>query len=161
MPQNKPVTEQSLLARYLSGTMKAPSLYDLAEAIKTHEGWFQGSRSARNNNPGNLKYAGQPGTIAKDKGRFAIFDSYQSGWNALVNQLDAAVTGRSEKFSPEHTLYDFFKTYAPSTDKNYPKRYAEQVAKKLGVLPTTKIKTLVRLNPEPITFIGSTGIENK
>lgn len=61
-------------------------LHDLALAHQTHEGWFPGSMSYRNNNPGNLR--------GKD-GAFQIFPSYQAGFTALQNDLQAKIEGRA------------------------------------------------------------------
>lgn len=128
---------------------------DLAGAIKIYEGWFppgidsryiNGSRSFRNNNPGNLKFARQAGAVDKDSGGFAIFDSYQAGWDALIRQLkmsahDPSVTP-SRYYSPEMSLVDFFKVYAPSRDNNDPVAYALFVAQRLNVDPQWKIGEL-------------------
>src|SRR4029079_17524757 len=61
-------------------------------AIQEHEGWLvpgkdypKGSRSYRNNNPGNIKYgdfAKSCGAIRKDDKYFAVFESYLDGFNA-------------------------------------------------------------------------------
>jgi hypothetical protein len=58
-----------------------------ATAIFHHEGGTPGDRNVRNNNPGNLKYAGQPGAVGADPQGFAIFGSVEDGWNALYRQL--------------------------------------------------------------------------
>lgn len=114
-----------------------------ANAIKEMEGWFEGSRSFRNNNPGNLKYAGQRNTIGLDNNGFAIFATYEDGWNALVHQLTIAADGRSAVYNPEMTLLEFFKVYAPASDNNHPENYAKFVADKIGVKVGTKIKDLL------------------
>jgi len=116
------------------------------EAIKEHEGYFAGSRSFRNNNPGNLKYLGQTGSIGKDKNGFAIFSTYEAGYEALKRMLTNACTGKSNVYSPTMTLYEFFAKYAPSSDNNNPNIYAETVANKLKVSPTVQIKTLITPN---------------
>lgn len=114
-----------------------------AEAIKKHEGWFPGSRSRRNNNPGNFKYVGQYTATGKDKDGFAIFPDYETGWKHLKKVLTNAATGKSKVYNPEMTLTEFFKIYAPSHDNNDPERYASEVAKYIGVEPITKIKELL------------------
>jgi hypothetical protein len=37
------------------------------------------------------------------------------------------------------SLYDFFSKYAPSSDNNNPKAYAESVAKQLGTTATATV----------------------
>jgi len=49
------------------------------EAIKEHEGWYPGSRSYRNKNPGNIKYIGQKRAVGQDSGGFCIFETYTDG----------------------------------------------------------------------------------
>lgn len=110
-----------------------------AKAISRIEGYYPGSRSFINNNPGNLRWSP---TQAGTKGGFAYFKTYNDGWKALVYQLTIAVNGKSRAYSPEDTLYLFFSKYAPAHDANDPKRYAESVAKMLGVKPSIKIKNL-------------------
>lgn len=110
----------------------------MAEAIKSFEGWAVGSRSQRNNNPGNLKYAGQVGAISQDEEGHAIFDSYASGWAALIHQLTLAFTGESHVYSPEDSLYDFFRKYAEANSAEY----AAFVAGQLGVSPDTSLNQL-------------------
>lgn len=64
-----------------------------AEATKKHEGWYVGSRSYRNNNPGNFKTSGissymkSLGSIGQDKDGFHIFPTYAKGWDALLQFL--------------------------------------------------------------------------
>lgn len=111
----------------------------MAAAIKEFEGWYVGSRSYRNNNPGNLKYAGQPGATGADESGHAIFDSYASGWEALKNQLRIAFTGASRVYGPGDNFYDFFGKYA---EGNAP-QYAEFVAGKLGVSPFDTLGSLI------------------
>ena len=108
---------------------RCPRLGDLstvAQTIQQIEGWFPGSVSYRNNNPGNLKYAGQPGAIGQDAAGFAIFSSYDAGLQALNNQitLDAS---RGESIS------DFTAKYAPAADQNNPTSYAAQIASATGL----------------------------
>lgn len=114
-----------------------------ATAIQLQEGYYKTSRSYRNNNPGNLRWANQRMANGKDKDGFAIFFTYQDGFNALCNQLKAACDGRSKVYNPDQTLYQFFFTYAPDTDNNNSRAYAEKVAAILNVDPTIKIKELL------------------
>lgn len=115
-------------------------LEQFCEAIKKHEGWYPGSRSYRQQNPGNLRWSKY--MIGQDGG-FAMFPDYATGWKALVFQVEIAAQGKSKVYRPDMTFYDFFAVYAPASDNNAPRQYAEQVAKHVGVSPFTKIKQLL------------------
>lgn len=112
-----------------------------ALAIQEYEGWYVGSRSYRNNNPGNIKYLGQKEATGQEQG-FAIFPSYEIGFSVLYNMIDNAIGGKSQVYSSDMTILEFFYKYAPATDNNYPEKYAQFVAGKLGVGPLTKLKEL-------------------
>lgn len=136
-----------------------------ALAIKRHEGWItpggaypNGSRSYRNNNPGNLRYTSYTAALGKNKGHddknFVIYVSYEAGLAALKQFLIDASTDVLRPYrvkaselkkdsAGKLTLYEFYSVYAPSTDGNYPRGYAEAVAKDLGVSPETRIKDLL------------------
>lgn len=115
------------------------SLEKLAAAIQKFEGWFAGSRSQRNNNPGNLRYTSwtaAQGAVGKDSGGFAIFPSYSVGWTALLNLLRLR---RSQH--PDWTILDLFNSYAPPTE-NDTNRYAQFAANALGVPVNTRLRDL-------------------
>lgn len=123
-----------------------------ASAIEKQEGFFLNSHSFRNNNSGNLKYSAyiqSLGAKGKDEQGFAQFETYEKGFDALCQFLIDAAAGllipyrRGKEKPSSFTLYDFFKIYAPAEDSNHPKQYAEAVAKRLGVIPTTFIKDVV------------------
>lgn len=113
----------------------------MASAITKFEGFSLGSRSQRNNNPGNLKFARQFGAIGMDKDGFAIFDSFASGWLALKSQLELAFENRSKFYSNEMTLKEFFRRYAPGRVQNTD-AYAKFVALRLGVTSNTRLKDI-------------------
>lgn len=122
-------------------------LDDWASAIQEFEGWYDerqrppaGSRSYRQNNPGNLRWSPfEDGNIDN----FSVFNTYEKGREALIHQLRIAANGESRVYKPDMTLYRFFEVYAPSSDNNHPQHYAEFVAKRLGISPTVLIKTLL------------------
>lgn len=89
--------------------------------------------SYANNNPGNLRFAGQDGAV-KGKGGFARFNSPEDGLNALMNQikLDA---------SRGHTLSTFINKFAPPTE-NDTKLYIQQAMNTLGVTKDTPISQI-------------------
>lgn len=127
--------------------LEKPSLLDKwAQAIQRHEGWFPGSRSFRNNNPGNLKftrYTATLGAFGKDDRNFCMFGDYESGLTALKTLLTDAATDQLLSYKGSMTLVEFYERYAPSEDDNNPRQYAEAVAKYIGVPVTTQIKNLV------------------
>jgi hypothetical protein len=127
-------------------------LNEMALGIQQFEGWIpprnpdypRGSRSFRNNNPGNLKYAGQYGTVGYDDKFFAKFETYELGFKALKDMILRAAKGGSRIYKPDMTLYDFFDHYAPASDDNYPQHYARAVAKRMNVDPAVfRIKQLL------------------
>ena len=112
-------------------------------AIQMHEGWSApgishptGTRSYRNNNPGNIKYgefAKSCGANGQDDKGFARFESYLDGFNALKALVVGAATGKSSTCDPAMTLEQFFSKYALCSDGNDPSAYARTIARKLGV----------------------------
>lgn len=95
-----------------------------------------GSRSWRNNNPGNIEYgefAKRNGAIGTD-GRFAIFPDEDTGHNAKVALLNtSSYRNKSIKKAIER--------YAPQFE-NDSKKYADTIASAAGVPTSTKIKDL-------------------
>jgi len=130
--------------------IEEPHIEVMCDAIQRFEGWFtpgenakypHGSISWRNMNPGNLRPAGQKGMIG-EKGGFAVFSTYADGKEALRNQIKLAISGRSRVYRPDMTLLEFFQTYAPSSDNNYPEQYAKYVAGIMGVTYSFLIKNI-------------------
>ncbi|MBU4223660.1 hypothetical protein KJ934_00260 [Patescibacteria group bacterium] len=117
-------------------------LEKFAEAIKTHEGWFAGSRSQKNHNPGNLKFANQFKATGRDPDGFAVFANDDDGWEALIKQIKIGLTGKSKLYYPEMTILQFFERYAPSADHNNPGAYAQFVAQHCGLKIIDPIKIL-------------------
>lgn len=116
----------------------SPQLEEMAKAIMDFEGYFPGSVSERNNNPGNLKFARQAGSTGEDEQGHAIFGTFEEGWNALVNQLKMAITGTSRVYRPTDSLYEFFSKYAEANSI----QYTAYVASRMGVHPGTSIGTI-------------------
>lgn len=121
------------------------SLQSLADAITNVEGG-PGNLNFRNNNPGNLKFAGQPGATGADPSNgFAIFPDMATGNQALLNQLNKDVSQNSSL-----TLTQYFAKYLGQsnylqpavTNQGNPFTYASSVAGKLGVSPDTTLGQL-------------------
>lgn len=93
----------------------------------------------RNNNPGNLRFIGQKGASKGDKG-FAKFNSYEEGFQAMVNDLKAKQTGKtSTGLNSNSSLQDLINVYAPAADNNNPTSYANTVSKLLNVPINSRI----------------------
>ncbi len=96
----------------------------------------KGSRSWRNNNPGNIEYgnfAKSQGAIGSD-GRFAIFPTEQAGTQAHVALL-------SKPRYLGQTLAKAVETWAPGFENNV-KAYVGSVSKALGVDPNTPMSQI-------------------
>lgn len=132
------VVAGGIIMIFMGRRLVQPGLENMARAIMDFEGWFEGSAAQRNNNPGNIKFAGQPGAIGKDNQGHAIFETFEAGWNALINQLRIAFEGTSRVYNPSMSLYEFFSKYAEANSIPY----AQFVAAKLGVAPETKLSEI-------------------
>ena len=108
------------------GLGQASGFSTIASTIQTIEGWFPGSVSQSNNNPGNLMYAGQPGASGASSSGFAIFPTYDAGYQALLNQINLDA-------SRGLTIAQFASKYAPAEDGNDPTSYAAQLAAATGL----------------------------
>lgn len=134
-----------------------------AKAIQKHEGYFPGSRSYRNNNPGNLRYTSYTNSLGANKGqddnRFVIYKTFDIGFGALKQFITDAANGELRAYRPEMTLVEFYSVYAPSGDGNYPLGYATAVAKDLGVKTSTKIKDLLDTAPKPVPPVSNSAFQ--
>ncbi len=85
-----------------------------------------GTLADRNNNPGNIRPVSGKG--------FRFFESALEGWEAMKNQLMRYFTGKTTGWALQ-TIQDIVSTWAPAGDNNDPKKYAQDVAKWMGVSP--------------------------
>lgn len=111
------------------------SVYDVfAAQIQKYEGFSNGSRSFRNNNPGNIRPGSlNLGQVGVDSGGFGIFASYGDGYNALIRDIQAKFSGRTRTgLGPDSTAVDFFAVYNPVSDGGVPAAYAQQVVNGLN-----------------------------
>ena len=114
-----------------------------ANAIAQFEGFdVPGSRPQRNHNPGDLKYAGQPGATGHDAGGFAIFPDVATGFQALYNQLQKYVND-----FPQYSILQIMAHYlgqsVPTTDSQGDAfSYAQTVANGIGVSTSTTLAEL-------------------
>lgn len=107
----------------------------MAKGIERFEGWYPGSRSYRNKNPFNVKHVGQPLAIGKDDKGFCVFATYEDGMATGKKMILNAARGLSDVYKPTMNLYQFFALYAPDSDGNNSKVYAESVAQNMSVDP--------------------------
>lgn len=84
----------------------------------------------RNNNPGNIRPVGGKG--------FRFFESALHGWEAMKNQLMRYFTGKTTGRQLQ-TIWDIVSTWAPAGDNNDPEKYAQDVAKWMGVSPNAAL----------------------
>lgn len=113
----------------------------ISEAIAEMEGFYKtNARAQRNNNPGNIRRWGKTPVVDG----FAKFPTPVEGWNALRKQVDKNV-GR------DLTLYEFFggkpnvyPGYAPDSDGNRSRHYAEFVAKRVKIPADVPLKTILK-----------------
>ncbi|WP_368525100.1 hypothetical protein [Enterobacter asburiae] len=110
------------------------------------DGYKSAPRGIRNNNPGNLNYAGQAGATLEggEGGRFAVFESMQHGIAALYKQLQIYFK------KGINTLSSIVKTYAPASDNNNVDAYISALTKATGkganeVLDSGDTATIARL----------------
>jgi len=107
--------------------------------------WRQGEagqsgtpRGIRNNNPGNINYAGQSGaSLERPGGRFARFETAYDGLKAMANQLlryfDGKTTGKRLQ-----TISDIISTWAPGSENNTA-AYIKRLSAVMGISPNARL----------------------
>jgi hypothetical protein len=111
---------------------------EASSTSSTSSSRFSGTlgKATRNNNPGNLRYAGQRG--AEENEGFARFGTMEDGFRALERQVELD-QGRNL------TLRQLANKYAPKGDgDNDPEVWAQNVAKHAGVDPDANIANIDR-----------------
>lgn len=136
---NTPTTSEELASIGGVGANIDPA--ELKKALawqKDHPGelYVPGNeRGIRNNNPGNIKFAGQKG--ATSDGVFAQFRTPFEGLRAIARQLlryyDGKTTGK-----PLQSVSDIVGTWAPPTE-NDTLAYIAHISQMLGVTPDAQI----------------------
>lgn len=105
------------------------------------------SRGERNNNPGNLEASpwtrSQPGYVGSD-GRFAIFDSMDSGIAAQVKLLIGSYINRG--FDTVASIINRYGNDPGTADDISVRNYINYVSDRLGVSPDTKITSSMASN---------------
>jgi len=130
----------------------------LALSIQRHEGWYPGSVSFRQNNPGNLRYRKYHKDLYKAKigdYNFAYFPNYKIGFTALKDDLRAKICGKSKhiNYSKNPTFLDMIKVYAPKEDHNDPNSYCQSLIRQLHdynlneSTPLSEMAKLINVGP--------------
>lgn len=128
-----------------------PRLYALAIAMQKFEGFIaqrgpkSGSRSWRNNNPGNLRDSGLTRRFAeKIEDGYAIFPDYYTGLFTMLLDLQAKSMGRtSTGLGPTSTIKQLITTWAPPHDNNDPDAYTRFVCEATGLKPESRLAELL------------------
>ena len=118
------------------------NLFLWAQGHRKAEGWYPGSRSWRNHNPGNLKfteYTRGLGASGADSGNFCIFPNYATGFEALKTLLKDAATDKLKSYKSTMTIKEFCQVFALPPDNHY----ANVVADEIGVKPDIQIKNIL------------------
>ncbi|HIA4224687.1 TPA: lytic transglycosylase catalytic [Escherichia coli] len=110
-------------------------------------------RGERNNNPGNLNFAGQAGaSLERPGGRFARFETAFDGLRALARQL-MLYAGRGIN-SVEKIIF----TWAPASDNNNTTAYIRAVSQRLGVDPRAALNMS---DPQTMSALMSSIIQHE
>ncbi|MDY9596947.1 lytic transglycosylase catalytic [Escherichia coli] len=110
-------------------------------------------RGERNNNPGNLNFAGQAGaSLERPGGRFARFETAFDGLRALARQLMLYV-GRGI-----NSVEKIISTWAPASDNNNTTAYIRAVSQRLGVDPRAALNMS---DPQTMSALMSSIIQHE
>ncbi|EOZ7397093.1 lytic transglycosylase catalytic [Escherichia coli] len=110
-------------------------------------------RGERNNNPGNLNFAGQAGaSLERPGGRFARFETAFDGLRALARQL-MLYAGRGI-----NSVEKIISTWAPAADNNNTTAYIRAVSQRLGVDPRAALNMS---DPQTMSALMSSIIQHE
>ncbi|EJJ8347142.1 lytic transglycosylase catalytic [Escherichia coli] len=111
------------------------------------------NRGERNNNPGNLNFAGQAGaSLERPGGRFARFETAFDGLRALARQL-MLYAGRGI-----NSVEKIISTWAPASDNNNTTAYIRAVSQRLGVDPRAALNMS---DPQTMSALMSSIIQHE
>lgn len=98
------------------------------DADNKYDAYGTKPRGIRNNNPGNLNFAGQTGATKEggENGRFAVFESMRDGISALYKQIQLYFS------RGVNTIESVVNKYAPADDNNNVQAYIKQLVGATG-----------------------------
>ena len=110
----------------------------IAQAIAAAEGFYvEGSRPARNHNPGDMTADLVGKSIGKD-GAFVVYANDDDGWENLYAQVNAWLEGKSRHAGPASTIFDVSRFYT-TTEQDI---WADNVARVLNVPSDTPLQEI-------------------
>lgn len=104
------------------------SISKTGDADNKYDAYGTKPRGIRNNNPGNLNFAGQAGATKEggENGRFAVFESMRDGISALYRQIQLYFS------RGVNTIESVVNKYAPADDNNNVQAYIKQLVGATG-----------------------------
>ena len=127
--ETKPPMKKSLLLTFCDGIVEY-------ENMKEYH--------ASNLNPGAFRfssYISSLGAIGERDG-YAVFKTYDDGYNALKQFVLDASQNKLKAYK-NCSISTFFNSYAPTSDNNNPNKYALFMAKKCGVMISSKLSDII------------------
>ncbi|EBI9896925.1 hypothetical protein G6094_002469 [Salmonella enterica] len=117
----------------------APATLPATDVRPPSSGVNPRARSVRNNNPWNLRYAGQRGAV-RARGNFAAFSTPEEGVLAADRQLQLYASGkaRAAKGTPLTTLRDIISVASPGNENNTPQMVLD-ASRELNVSPDSQL----------------------
>lgn len=127
--------------QYNYDKMDNDNLRKIYEGIESYSESGMTGKGLKNNNPWNIKDTTFGASIWTDGNGFAIFETPEDGFDALVEKIKYNQTNSKSKYYWK-TIAEYFKLYAPDEDGNNSTAYANSVAKQLWVSVDTPISEL-------------------
>ena len=117
----------------------SPEQPDYLNSIVTGTPIVGGNLPQRNNNPGNIKAGGLSDDLATgtDSQGHLIFPTPEAGFEALIRDVQAKVSGNSKWLPANPTIAQMGKVYAENSQN-----WINNVTKELGVSPETQTATI-------------------
>lgn len=128
---------------------------EMMKYIQQMEGWHAGSRSWRNNNPGNIDVGPLSSRRSGNDAAYAVYASMIDGFLDLHDLIEEVIEGHNptmeEFFAGQRDENGVVKPggylgYSPASDprgKNTPIEYAHYVAAGIGISPYTPLQPLL------------------